>query len=396
MKSAFAAAVLMMLEGCVSASPYGKIAHDQLSAGSKCNPQPGSGTAAAAYPYFLVSSRLPDCRSGSPVMTAFRSEVLRYGTFGTPDLAAKMRRSGQRTPLVLTASDVWWSQLQQSADSHSGQVLLYVHGYRQSLDEAANDTRQIGRLTKFDGPVIAYAWPSEDKLAKYIVDETNMYWDERNFRNFLAQLASQPWVNDITVVSHSMGARLVIPAIEFIDLSIAKQDATNISNIILTSPDIDRENFERDIAKGVLTASRVNSGRHITVYVSGKDKALALSRVIHGYPRLGSPYCYNPFEAAEMAKLGLARRCYARKSNYAESPRKSGFTIVDTTDVSLSTAGHSDFLASPAACKDFVATVRGARDKADGRVPTALDWVFQLSQPRKLTKAEIKAACAIE
>src|SRR3546814_10972036 len=71
---------------------------------------------------------------------------------------------------------------------------------------------------------------------------------------------------------------------------------SNISNIILASPDIDRETFERDIEEEVLSARRVAVGRRITAYVSRADRALAASRAIHGYPRPGSPYCFNPFE----------------------------------------------------------------------------------------------------
>ncbi len=137
-----------------------------------------------------------------------------------------------------------------------------------------------------------------------------MYHDVRNFRDFLKTLAEQGWVKEIVIVSHSLGARLVIPAVSYVDRTSSSADSSNISNIILASPDIDRETFERDIEEEVLSARRVANNRRITVYASRADKALAASRALHGYPRLGSPYCFNPFEAADLKAKGLPERCY--------------------------------------------------------------------------------------
>ena len=60
-----------------------------------------------------------------------------------------------------------------------------------------------------------------------------------------------------------------------------------------------------DDGEEVLAARRVNNDRRITVYASLNDKALAVSRALHGYPRLGSPYCFNPFEAADLKAKGV-------------------------------------------------------------------------------------------
>ncbi len=187
-------------------------------------------------------------------------------------------------------------------------------------------------MTGFDGPIVEYSWPSQGKLLSYAVDETNMYHDVRNFRLFLKALAERPWVKEIVVVSHSLGARLVIPAIAYVDRTAPSADSSNISNIILASPDFDRETFERDIANDVLATARVARDRRITAYVSRSDKALAASRALHGYPRLGSPYCFDPFEAADLRAKGLPERCYA-----AAIP---GLTIVDTTDISRGHLAH--------------------------------------------------------
>src|SRR3546814_4457069 len=141
-----------------------------------------------------------------------------------------------------------------------------------------------------------------------------MYHDVRNFRDFLKSLAEQQWVKEIVLVSHSLGARLVVPAVAYVDRTSSRADSSNISNIILASPDIDRETFERDIEEEVLSARRVANNRRITAYVSRADKALAASRAIHGSPRLGSPPFFHPFESSELKAQGLPERCYPARS----------------------------------------------------------------------------------
>jgi hypothetical protein len=129
------------------------------------------------------------------------------------------------------------------------------------------------------------------------------------------------------------------------------------------------------------------------VYTSAADKALTLSRTIHGYPRLGSPYCFDPYERLALKAKGLPERCYASKSKYDVTPQKSGLTIIDTTDASSGGSGHSDYLKSAAACTDFAAVVNGAIDRKDGRLPTHLSHVFRLQGLKKQGKIDSAEIC---
>lgn len=383
--------VLAMLAtaGCSASVDYGPVRHADYIRDPRCVPAATDEPATPAQTLFLATSRLPDCRIEPVSFTSFRSTSIRFARFSPPDPNDKRRQ----VDLSLQAESRWWSDLEAAANNGGGRVLVYVHGYRETLFTTSRDTAQIARLTGFKGAVIQYSWPSQGDLIRYAVDETNMYWDERNFRRFLQTLASRPWVREIVLVSHSLGARLVIPAVEFVDANSPDRDSSNISNIILASPDVDREDFERDIAEEVLSARRVNHDRRITVYASAGDRALALSRALHGYPRLGSPYCFNPFEAADLRGRGLPERCYATKSAYDVPPSKSGFTIVDTTDVSRRNSGHSDFLHSGPACRDFSAVAGGGRNGGPDRRPTHLAHVFRLERSPDAGKEYDAALC---
>ena len=383
----------MLLAGCTVAVEYGDIPHNVLAENPRCNPAQNDSASVNGKDYFIVTSRLPDCRGDTIKLTNHRADRVRFGRFSPPETIKPAKGDKQLVvPVAFQPEDAWWDGLRDAANLRNGRVLLYVHGYREKLQTTARDTVQIGAMSNFDGPIIHYSWPSQGNLLSYAVDETNMYWDQRNFRNFLTKLARTEWVKEIVIVSHSLGARLVTPAVEYVDRTSTNADSSNISNIILASPDVDREDFERDIAEEVLAARRVNNDRRVTVYASLSDRALAVSRAVHGYPRLGSPYCFSPFEAKDLKAKGLPQRCFATKTKYQTEPAKTGFTIIDTTDVSGGGAGHSDYLRSLAVCKDFAAVVNGARTTED-RVATAQAHVFTLRAPVKPTKEEIAAAC---
>ena len=383
----------MLLAGCTVAVEYGDIPHNVLAENPRCNPAQNDSASVNGKDYFIVTSRLPDCRGDTIKLTNHRADRVRFGRFSPPETIKPAKGDKQLVvPVAFQPEDAWWDGLRDAANLRNGRVLLYVHGYRETLQTTARDTVQIGAMSNFDGPIIHYSWPSQGNLLSYAVDETNMYWDQRNFRNFLTKLARAEWVKEIVIVSHSLGARLVTPAVEYVDRTSTNADSSNISNIILASPDVDREDFERDIAEEVLAARRVNNDRRVTVYASLSDRALAVSRAVHGYPRLGSPYCFSPFEAKDLKAKGLPQRCFATKTKYETEPAKTGFTIIDTTDLSGGGAGHSDYLRSLAVCKDFAAVVNGART-TDDRVATAQAHVFTLRAPVKPTKADIAAVC---
>ena len=383
----------MLLAGCTVAVEYGDIPHNVLAENPRCNPAQNDSASVNGKDYFIVTSRLPDCRGDNIKLTNHRADRVRFGRFSPPEIIKPAKGDKQLVvPVAFQPEEAWWDGLRDAANLRNGRVLLYVHGYRETLQTTARDAVQIGAMSNFDGPIIHYSWPSQGNLLSYAVDETNMYWDERNFRNFLTKLARAEWVKEIVIVSHSLGARLVTPAVEYVDRTSTNADSSNISNIILASPDVDREDFERDIAEEVLAARRVNNDRRVTVYASLSDRALAVSRAVHGYPRLGSPYCFSPFEAKDLKAKGLPQRCFATKTKYQTEPAKTGFNIIDTTDVSGGGAGHSDYLRSLAVCKDFAAVVNGARTTED-RVATAQAHVFTLRAPVKPTKADIAAVC---
>ena len=388
----FSLLLLLALTGCISGIKYGDVPHAQFVSDPSCSNGAGSVAGADSLPLFAVTSRLPDCRGGVATLTDFRSDQTRYLRFAKPaKVSGPKGKQITRTAIAFASPESWWADLAKQANANNGRVLIYVHGYRETFTSTSRDTAQIARLTEFKGPVIQYSWPSQGELFSYVVDETNMYWDERNFRTFLQSLAEKPWVKDIVVVSHSLGARLVVPSIEYVDRNAANQDSSNISNIMLIAPDTDLQEFEREIGVTLLSPVRVAGGRKLTVFVSAKDKAIALSRTLHGYPRLGNPYCFNPFTAAALKAKGLPERCYAEDFRNPAFLEKSALRIIDTRDVSIGSSGHSDYLRSAAACKIFANIATGRVN--DGLNKTRLPHVMAITAYAKGEKPAHDTAC---
>jgi pimeloyl-ACP methyl ester carboxylesterase len=378
-----------LLGGCTTAVNYGRIAHSVMATGLACNPDHVDSASFVDKPYFVITSRLPDCtRSDRITLTAHRSDRQRYLRFASP---VKPARAKPYIPFAMSPEHDWWDALEIKASKADGHVLVYVHGYRETPFTSAKDAAQIARLSEYDGAVIAFAWPSQGKLLSYLVDETNMEANQRNFGAFLAELATKKWAKDIVLVSHSMGVRLLLPAINEADLQTGATDSP-IRKIILVSPDIDQQIFESEAASGFMSADHLRAGRRVTIYASRKDKALAISRNLHGYPRLGSPYCFDRIEAEKLKASGLPVRCYVH--NFVDiTSGENALTVVDTTGLAHRGTAHSDYLGVGPACTDFAKSVRGDGNSNPRRIATHFPHAFMLVASKEDKKLSDKELC---
>ena len=121
-------------------------------------------------------------------------------------------------------------------------------------------------------------------MSGYPVDETNVKWSEKNLKQFLGDIAVRSGAENIFLMAHSMGNRALTGA--FLELIEERPHLKNrFRALLLTAPDIDAEIFRRDMAE-----SLKQSGALITIYASSRDKALKVSKSIHGYPRVGDAH----------------------------------------------------------------------------------------------------------
>lgn len=320
-----------------------------------------------SLPYFYISSRLPYC-AGKIRMTLQRTDKIRYGRFDIIEEGQKFEKEEvlfENSDTIVQNPDIWAQQIARQAALNNGRVILYTHGYNESFLETASRLARFKKIAQFNGPIIQYSWPSHRKALRYATDGTNLELYKPQYAAAVQKLAAIPEVKSLILISHSLGSQLLLHGLQEIDLAAKRPNSIDyskkITNVILASPDIDKQIFETIASQHIMTDEKIANGRRITVYSSAKDKAIRLSHIINGYERLGGTRCDDPNAIADDDLMAINRkakaRCYAILPDTMNAERRNGLHIIDTTEVSNSSNGHSDFVNAPEACTDFSAVI---------------------------------------
>lgn len=163
-----------------------------------------------------------------------------------------------------------------AARDFKGHCLVYVHGYRNTFNDAIYRAAQIAVDMGFDGNAFVYSWPSQGSLAGYIADRDAVDASQPHFQTFLRFLNDEATCTQVHVLAHSMGTRLVVDAFFPPAGPAALHDLKTIGQIVLASPDIDAS-----ILRSRADAIK-RSPRTITLYANGNDDALRWSKTAAG------------------------------------------------------------------------------------------------------------------
>ncbi len=178
--------------------------------------------------------------------------------------------------------ELFFKELKQGLDySQQSNAVIFIHGYNASFNIAAKRTAQLYYDFGLKGIPILYSWPSQNNPLKYITDENNSEWSAVNFRLFLNDFLAKSKVENLYLIAHSMGNKLLIDALADL-LKEPNFDKKRIKEIILVAPDMDEAIFKRDYAPHITM-----QGIPLTLYVSSNDNALLASKVVHGNKRVG-------------------------------------------------------------------------------------------------------------
>jgi len=158
--------------------------------------------------------------------------------------------------------------------------VLYTHGFYISFDRGCRRALILKESLGLEGRFALFSWPSDGAITNYTHDEADLYWSVYSLREVLADMINRFGTGNTNIVAHSLGTRGVMLALVLM-AQAHKEDEPLLNQVVLIAPDIDV-----DIFKQYLPLIRPLT-RNITVYVSSKDSPLALSRQVHGYPRLG-------------------------------------------------------------------------------------------------------------
>jgi Alpha/beta hydrolase of unknown function (DUF900) len=164
-------------------------------------------------------------------------------------------------------------------------VTIFVHGFNNDFEGPVRTAASAVASVAPQTVPLAYSWPSKNKTAKYLDDETNNAWAAEHFRDFLLAMLQRPdGPKTVNVVAHSMGNRVALSALQF----IARAKPTlngSIGQVVFAAPDVDATTFWEAIP------SMAAAAQGLTVYSSSHDQALQLSRELHGHCRAGLTGC---------------------------------------------------------------------------------------------------------
>lgn len=231
--------------------------------------------------------------------------------------------------------------------AHKKDVVIFIHGFNTSFEEALFTTNDIHHYSGRTTVPIAYTWPAGDgNIFGYFHDQSSADYTIYHLKEFFRSLMSMNEIENIHVVTHSLGTRATTTALRelLIETRAARKNPLeefNIKNLIMAAPDIDY-----GVATQRLIAEQFAAGfGRITVYTNPKDKALSLSGLLQASMRFG-----KLLPDAE-----------------GERPKEifKGVTNVSFITVNSKTPGfsnHGYFVRNPSALSDLVTLINTPSD----------------------------------
>ncbi len=263
---------------------------------------PGTDTRSARFggarsrevSYGEVRGHLTGAGAGVQDRMDVKADIERVGRYTRQRFVQELERAAARTP--------------------GREVVVFIHGYGNSFEDAARTALRIGHGVGASGALVLYSWPSAGSAPAYMADRNNAYWAVQSLKEFLADVTSSRWIERVSVVVHSMGNEAFIRAYSELAAEcsgprMSAPELRKVRNIVLAAPDMDREIFLDQYA-----ARMTSLGARVTLYASASDMALRASASVQGgdYERLGRSVACIP-----------------------------GLLVADATDVKTDVLGHS-------------------------------------------------------
>lgn len=211
------------------------------------------------------------------------------------------------------------------AAANSKSVLVFVHGFNVAFEDAALRSAQLAHDLAFPGLTAFFSWPSAAATKAYMRDEDAVMASESAFDKFLDRIAATG-ATDLYVIAHSMGNRLVTNVVR--DRTLQGKSVAGLKELMLAAPDINQIVFKDQIVPAMARLQGVNA----TIYASASDLALAASKAIHDFARVGDTTdgvkIYSGFETIDATAAAPVTRAFGH-SYIMDSPR----VIADLADL---------------------------------------------------------------
>ena len=190
-------------------------------------------------------------------------------------------------PATVMAADAFARDVRKfiaGLDPADRNVLVYIHGFNTSFDEATRRAAQLGFDLKVPGITVLYSWPSRGSVSAYFSDQSAIEASEAHIAEFLVAVSALADRGKVHIIAHSMGNRGLLRALHRATAQAALRSGTRFGQIFLSAPDVSTSLFKQ------LASVYPQIAERTTLYVADQDKALAaLEWVTEGGRAGGAP-----------------------------------------------------------------------------------------------------------
>jgi esterase/lipase superfamily enzyme len=193
------------------------------------------------------------------------------------------------------------------------QVLVFIHGFNVSFDDAARRAAQLSYDLAFPGATVLFSWPSHNSASESAFKDDQERADASAviLKRFLEDVSAQTGAASIHLIAHSLGNRVLTQALQML---ASNPSPPRFRNTIMVAPAIDAATLKRISGRIHLTSSR------LTLYTSTKDLALQASEIIGGLKPAGNHIVLAPDLETIDASAAPTELTAFSHSYYADSP----------------------------------------------------------------------------
>jgi len=199
----------------------------------------------------------------------------RPGELGSPLWRRLLMQTDDRIsvdPATVLTSDAFTRDVRRfiaGLDPSDRNVLVYIHGFNTSFDEATARAAQLGFDLKVPGITVLYSWPSRGDVSAYLTDLSSIEASEEHIAEFLVRVSALADRGKVHIIAHSMGNRGLLRAMHRATTQAALRSGTRFGQIFLSAPDVDAKLFRQ------LASVYPQVSDRTTLYVADQDKAIA-------------------------------------------------------------------------------------------------------------------------
>lgn len=223
--------------------------------------------------------------------------------------------------LDATAFGVQARELMARARLYPKSALVFVHGFNVSFDEALQRAAQLARDLNYDGAVFVYSWPSQGTVLRYGTDRDIADRAVDRFVEFLAQVELATGAEKINLIAHSMGNRVLLPALAKIAADPQSRVRPKVREVILAAPAVPQADFTNWLD----TISKQGI-RRFTLYASSADKAMwagwlrEWATSLAGYASSGVPLWHPSVQSIDISKAAEPGLLQLNHDVFASNP----------------------------------------------------------------------------